>query len=135
MSETITFEMLNNTAFWNSLSPVKQELVRYVYKRSGMANDGLDADERALYRKIVERYEKEVIEPSEKLRQEMQAQYGPKVERLLIADLLDAMDTVINWYRPERGLVLPMPAHYMDALIKARNAANAYWYGKGREKR
>lgn len=143
MNESIAEQIMNNPGFWNSLSPARKEIVRQAFFDIGQPISSLPDDELDIYRKVVERYRAEVIEPAERLRLEAICPScqrinnhtseceirGPKAERLLVADLLDAVDTVINYYRNDSysgGLEL----HFVDKLIEARNAANAHWYPK-----
>ena len=152
MNESIPEQIMNNPGFWNSLSPARKEIVRQVFLDIGQPMSSLPEDELDIYRKVAKRYRAEVIEPAEKLRQEMEAICpscqrinnhtseceirGPKAERLLIANILDAVDTMINYYHSNRDeTAFHIPSAYVDRLVKTRNAANAYWYGKDRVKR
>lgn len=150
MNERISQQIMNNPGFWDSLSPVKRAVVGVVAALNESETAEMARDDILMYRSIVDRYEKEIIEPAERLRQKMQGRcivcqwpngtHSPECvvparreERLLVADLLDAVDTLINSYRASAYGVIPDSC--IDKLIETRNAANAYWYGKDRVKR
>jgi hypothetical protein len=150
MNERISQQIMNNPGFWNSLSPVKKAVVRAVAELNESETSQMAKDEILMYRSIVDRYEKEVVEPAARLRQEMQGRclmchwpngtHSPECvvparreERLLVADLVDAVDITIGQIRVANIQFIPRMC--FDRLIKARNAANAHWYGKDREKR
>lgn len=145
MNESIAEQIMNNPGFWNSLSPARKEIVRQAFFDIGQPISSLPDDELDIYRKVAERYRAEVIEPAERLRLEARCPScqrinnhtsecevrGPKAERLLIADMLDAADTVINELNSVYdSIALHFPSSAVDNLVKARNAANAYWYPK-----
>ncbi len=130
MNERISQQIMNNPGFWDSLSPVKKAVVRAVAELNESETSQMAKDEILMYRSIVDRYEKEVVEPAARLRQEMQGQYGK--ERMLIADLLDAVDEMIKQIRYANIQDSKIPFWCFDQLVKARNAANAHWYGKDR---